>query len=217
MQDVVAQAGSARARGATTAEYVSSAASHVDVDVVLALNHVDTEYVCAEADETFSKVDANGDGKIELHEFQRYLAGSGYTPADIDRWFASLDAAPTDGVISPEEMRMGYLRYESATLRLALGLRASMDAQQPQHDPHDSRLQLADELFDVIDANGDGAISNRELRGHLQGTGYSLTTIDAIFKALDINNDNEVSREELRVGFARYEYSALRVTLGILP
>ena len=142
------------------------------------------------------------------------MAGSGYSEDDVSRWFMFLDSEPEDGFISPQELRTGFSRYESATLRLALGLAAGIDEARdvPAADP---RQQLADDLFDLVDMNRDGQLSNGELSKHLETKGYSLRTIESIFSALDVNNDGAISREELRSAFARYEYSAFRMALGI--
>ena len=59
------------------------------------------------------------------------------------------------------------------------------------------------------------AQSFRELGAHLKKRAYSQLTVDAIFAALDINSDGGIDRSELRGCFARYEYSALRLALGL--
>ena len=44
-----------------------------------------------------------------------------------------------------------------------------------------------------------------------------MVTIAQIFEILDVNIDGLISREEMRGGFMSYEYSALRLALGIKP
>ena len=73
----------------------------------------------------------------------------------------------------------------------------------------------ADEVFDAIDANGDGAISLEELRSHLAGSGYSPAAVQAMFDGLDTNGDGSVSRDELRAGFQRSSSATLRLALGL--
>jgi len=59
--------------------------------------------------------------------------------------------------------------------------------------------QLAAELFDEFDENGDGVISRREFIAmaeslpHEKGVGFSSN----IFNRFDANHDNVISREEL--------------------
>ena len=59
--------------------------------------------------------------------------------------------------------------------------------------------QMAAELFDVFDENGDGVISRREFKALVEsllnqsGVGFSSN----IFRKFDANHDNVISREEL--------------------
>ena len=73
----------------------------------------------------------------------------------------------------------------------------------------------ADEVFDAIDANSDGAISLEELRSHIAGSGYSPAAVQAMFDGLDTNGDRSVSRDELRAGFQRSSSATLRLALGL--
>eukprot|EP00966_Prymnesium_polylepis_P164712 3807811-Prymnesium_polylepis.1 len=57
---------------------------------------------------------------------------------------------------------------------------------------------VADTLFNVLDRNGDEAISKEELAAHLLLARYSEEAIQAIFDLLDVNQDGQVSRNELR-------------------
>ena len=72
---------------------------------------------------------------------------------------------------------------------------------------------LADAVFDIIDLDGDNEITVLELRKHLDGTGYSASSVDDIFRALDLNCNGAISREEMRAGFSRYSYKALALAL----
>ena len=56
------------------------------------------------------------------------------------------------------------------------------------HFPSIREVQ-SDEIFDLIDSNGDGAISLEELRAHLISLGYQPETIDSLFVELDHNSD----------------------------
>ena len=158
--------------------------SSVDVDLCLSLNEADAAQIAAEADAVFAVIDENGDGVITREELGRHMAGQFYTPDAMGRLFDSLDSN-ADGVISRQELREGFARHESASLRLALGLASTAschigDVAQPVSERRDA---LSDELFDVIDTNGDGKIDSREMQAHLLSTGYSTRTVDGIRRA----------------------------------
>lgn len=210
----------------------------VDVDLALSLSAADQDEVEAEANEVFDKIDENSDGYITRDELAQHLKGTGYSMRAIDGMFGSLDAND-DGKISRAEMQAAYKRYESSSLRLALGLAAGVAPKQETSGRSSSgaataaavsssaeapidaanvngRIQTADELFSLIDTNGDGEISLAELRAHLGDRGYASTTVDTIFSLLDVApKDGIISRDELRRCFETYEYSALRLALKI--
>eukprot|EP00554_Chaetoceros_debilis_P012898 CAMPEP_0194112548 /NCGR_PEP_ID=MMETSP0150-20130528/12382_1 /TAXON_ID=122233 /ORGANISM="Chaetoceros debilis, Strain MM31A-1" /LENGTH=312 /DNA_ID=CAMNT_0038802221 /DNA_START=57 /DNA_END=995 /DNA_ORIENTATION=+ len=71
-------------------------------------------------------------------------------------------------------------------------------------------------IFDTIDTNQDGGISNEELRTYLEGIGYSTECIRSLFTALDKNVDGVISREEMQFAFGNYELNALYKAFGFL-
>lgn len=75
---------------------------------------------------------------------------------------------------------------------------------------------LVDMVFDMIDANKDGGITNDELVDYLkQEVGVDNSSIRYLFTALDTNADGHVSREELQFAFANYETPALYRAFGL--
>ena len=62
----------------------------------------------------------------------------------------------------------------------------------------------ADEIFEEVDVNGDGAISTDELRGWLLTHGYTESAATEVFRSLDTDGNGELSQEEMRDGFFRY-------------
>ena len=186
----------------------------VDVDLCLSLNDADAETIIAEADSIFVAIDADGNGLISREELGEHLAGREHTPEAIDRLFALLDTNE-DGVISPQELRDAFGRYESANLRLSLGLPSPLASRvSPERRLDPSRVKLADELFKALDADDNNALSSHDFAAHLRGTGFSPQTISLIFNVFDFNQDGKISREEFRQGFARYDFSSLRLALG---
>lgn len=71
----------------------------------------------------------------------------------------------------------------------------------------------ADVVFSEIDANGDGSISNNELRDYLLSAGYAPASADKLFDLFDTDADGQLSLQELREAFARYEEPEARKEL----
>jgi len=86
---------------------------------------------------------------------------------------------------------------------------------QGQEMLEDLMFREADAIFDTIDVNNDGEISNDELRGHLEEKGYPSDSIRMLFTVVDKNADGAISREEMRFAFSNYEISALYRAFGL--
>lgn len=182
----------------------------------LSLTAADASIAAREANRIFDAIDANGDGELSLTELRGHLSGGSMMPSSVDRLFESLDTN-ADGVLSRAEFQQGFTLNESVGLRLALGLPQRQRPDQkalPIHE--DARRLLADDLFAVIDTDQKGEISSRALREHLEiMASYSLRTIDGIMNVLDVNQNGKIDQAEMRAAFQRYEYTALRLALGI--
>jgi len=74
---------------------------------------------------------------------------------------------------------------------------------------------MSDSIFDKIDTDKDGTISNDELQVHLEGIGYSNMSIRTLFATLDKNADGLISREEMRFAFTNYDIQALYEAFGV--
>ena len=53
-------------------------------------------------------------------------------------------------------------------------------------------------MFRSVDVNGDGEISQQELREYLGSAGYSAQQAGRIFGALDVNSDDSISQADSR-------------------
>ena len=153
--------------GAPSSRSLAVTTGAVDLDLCLSMSSVDAAQVAAEADEVFDAIDANGDGAISLEELRSHLAGdAGYSSAAVQAMFDGLDTNG-DRSVSRDELRAGFQRSSSATLRLALGLPSEVaPSGGAGDDARDGRSDLADELFDTIDSNGDGEIVSRATAHH---------------------------------------------------
>ena len=157
----------------------------------------------ADADAIFSVVDMNGDDVITFDELTAHLLDCGYSEDAVGAIFAALDE-DLSGTLSRDELRAGLVRHGS--LRDARGLGGDY-----YRSPADVRDD-ADAVFAMIDVDGDGSITNAELREHLRERGYADAAVDKIFATLDVNFDGGLSQEELRAAFARY----VRATAALL-
>jgi len=86
-------------------------------------------------------------------------------------------------------------------------------------DNEDSNLDMetinrdADAIFNIIDADGNGFISSKELIDHLSDAGYTEVVTKKIFSKMDKNNDGEISKEEFQKGLILL--AALRSAPGL--
>jgi len=210
-----------RSDGAVLFEQVPDIATFsADVPAASNTKENSTNDAYAEADSIFDTIDADQDGGISNIELRAHLVLLGYSRDSIRYLFNTLDA-DADGVITREEMRYAFANYESTALYMALGLGNDVtndafdDAVNRVRSNADAAYAEADTLFDAIDTNKDGGISNNELRAHLVLVGYSRDSIRYLFNTLDANLDGVISREEMRYAFANYESTALRMALGV--
>uniref|UniRef100_A0A7S3Q384 EF-hand domain-containing protein n=1 Tax=Chaetoceros debilis TaxID=122233 RepID=A0A7S3Q384_9STRA len=82
----------------------------------------------------------------------------------------------------------------------------------------DNNDSMADCIFDAIDTDEDGSVSNPELQEYLEniiGSIYDPKSIRLLFATLDQNADGCISREEMRFAFSNYDILALYDAFGI--
>lgn len=82
-----------------------------------------------------------------------------------------------------------------------------------------SEIDLLDEvnsIFDCIDTNGDGSITQDELKAHLvDEMGYSKKYTEYLFESIDTDSDGSISRDELRFAFYNFEALSMYMTFGL--
>ena len=167
----------------------------------------DVEQVYKDADAVFACIDTDGNGAITQEELVSHLTGSGYKEEAVEKIFSKLDTNK-DGALSKEELREGMVNY--SPLRKAPGF-GNYNAEFKEEIFAD-----ADALFDAIDQDQDGEVTDVELRIHLREfSQYSDKAITAIFSFLDLDADGGISRDEIRKAFV--SYSALRQAIGAGP
>merc|ERR1719187_532067 len=124
----------------------------------------------------FLKIDVDKDGKISRSEMAK--CGK-FNNQEVDAIFI-LGDVNGDGEIDLEEF-IG-LMCPSATAAVAMMTKAVRNINEAQ------------QLFRVLDKDGDGMISQEEMRNC--GQKFSAKEIDAIFALGDINNDGEIDVSE---------------------
>jgi len=166
------------------------------------------ESVHQDADVIFSIIDKDGNGYLTLEELTSHLKPAGYTEQVIQTIFTKIDYNK-DGQISRQEFQGGMVLF--AALQSAPGL-GNYNAQFEKEIHED-----ADQVFQSLDADGNGSIDVKELKDHLgrKFDGFSDAAIARIFLMLDFDGNKGIDKEELRDAFVRF--SALRQAIGEGP
>jgi Ca2+-binding EF-hand superfamily protein len=71
----------------------------------------------------------------------------------------------------------------------------------------------ADVIFSIIDVDGNGSVSLKEMTTHLTSAGYTKDVINKIFRKLDFDKDGTISRQEFQGGLVLF--TALRSAPGL--
>lgn len=78
-----------------------------------------------------------------------------------------------------------------------------------------ARFAEVDALFDSIDTNQDGGISNEELTANLEDIGYPAESIRLLFTVIDKNADGMISKAEMRYAWDHYDTDNLYKAFGV--
>jgi Ca2+-binding EF-hand superfamily protein len=135
----------------------------------------------------FSKIDANGDGKIGKDELTQMVAKGPQGGPSADDIMSKLD---TDGDSSISQSEF------------AAGDKANRQAHQgpPPMMAGMSNMSSADfvkQLFSDADTNSDGKISKDELSQVMANSSDGGSNVDNIMNSLDTNGDGTISQSEL--------------------
>ena len=77
-------------------------------------------------------------------------------------------------------------------------------------------LDEVDSIFDCVDKNGDGEITQEELKAHLvDEMGYSKKYTEYLFESIDTDSSGSISRDELRFAFYNFEALSMYMTFGM--
>ncbi|MFA0994502.1 MULTISPECIES: EF-hand domain-containing protein [Pseudomonas syringae group] len=127
-------------------------------------------------EELLAKLDTDGDGSISKDELSSALSSDskdGIT-VSLSKAFSDLDSNDDDSLDTDELAAMT----------------------PPPPPPMQPATDVADDLLNSLDSDGDGAISSAELSAGLTSAGSSASSSE-VFDALDTNKDGTVSLDEL--------------------
>lgn len=197
-------------------------------------------YLLEEVDSIFDCVDKNGDGEITLEELKSHLVDEmGYSKKYTEYLFESIDT-DSSGTISREELRFAFYNFEALSMYMTFGMGGSEVTKRQSfkklalgsgfEDNHKLLLDdLADLIFDMIDTDQSGEISQQELKEHFDKVTDKLATnsrdkatkqqaqeyVQTMFETLDTNEDGSICREEIRAAFEKYDFKLLARTFGL--
>merc|ERR1712113_62113 len=172
-------------RAAATSMMVRSNWAAIDDGAPLGLLEQDASAV-------FDMLDEDGSGVVSQEEMSSRLLACDYSQERIDNIFGKIDV---DGSkeIDLSEWQSAYIKYPS--LRTAPGLGGAL------------KLKLhaeADALFGMLDDDGNGTISDTELRDYLVDLGYASEFADTVLRSVDADKSGEIDNDELRLAFLKH-------------
>jgi Ca2+-binding EF-hand superfamily protein len=135
----------------------------------------------------FSKIDANGDGKVSKDELTQVMANASSGGSSVDDIMSALDTNG-DGSISQSEFAAGdkangQMQGGPPPMMAGMGNMSSAD--------------FVKQLFSDADTNSDGTISKDELTQVMANASSGGSSVDDIMSALDTNGDGVISESEL--------------------
>jgi len=120
----------------------------------------------------------------------------------------SSNALPQPQVSAPEFRRTMILSATDGS--------ASVDETPTTKQQDIYLLDEVDSIFDCVDKNGDGEITQEELKAHLvDEMGYTKEYTEYLFESIDTDSNGSISREELRFAFYNFEALSMYMTFGM--
>merc|ERR1719160_476878 len=143
--------------------------------------------------EAMKKLDASGDGQVDAAEMKKGLADAGLSPEEADEVLKNMDK-DGDGKLNPQELEAGLSGKAPAAAEAAAAAGAP---------PKEVAKQLLKERFaspkdalDAADKDGDGKLSEDEMKDALMASGASPLQAEQAMKDMDKNGDGKVDPEE---------------------
>jgi Ca2+-binding EF-hand superfamily protein len=155
----------------------------------------------------FKSVDSNKDGNISQAELEQAFSANGGTAQSADQLYKTLDPNGT-GSVNAQQFSTGLQSLLSSQTQAGL-IQAQADqttsASSSQPQGHGGHLK---QLFNSIDSNGDGSITQSELEKAVTGAGGTTQQADQLFSALDPNGTGSVSLQQFVSGMKQIHQAA---------
>ena len=169
-----------------------------------------SSYYAALNQQLFKSVDQNGDGSVSQAELEQTFANNGGTSQAADQLYAALDPNAT-GSVNAQQFSSGlqslFTSQTQGALIQAQSDATSAPASAAHHGAHHGGHRMQ-QLFDSIDSNGDGEVSQSELEQSFSAQGLPASQADQLFAALDPNGTGSVDEQQFASGMGALRHQA---------
>jgi Ca2+-binding EF-hand superfamily protein len=149
--------------------------------------------------ELVSSIDTNGDGTISQSEMEAYIESKGGTQAQADTLYSSL-GKNSEGNLTQAQL--------STDLQQA-GASSASRPHGHHHHHHSggssSANDVASQLMQAMDTNGDGTVSQSEFENFVTGLGGTTSEADTDFSALTTQNSGGVTANQFSNAITAFE------------
>ena len=160
-------------------------------------------------EKVFTKIDANGDDRIDKDELSAFLEQASSTSgvnssSDLDELFSVMDADGNGSITQQEASNaIGDIlkQLQGQMMNARIGGMGGMPPPPPMGPPPDT-AESDEEMFSSIDTNGDGYIDQTEISTMLESLSQNQDTISDgpdvadLLSRDDTDGDGQISQDE---------------------
>jgi Ca2+-binding EF-hand superfamily protein len=145
-----------------------------------------------------SAIDTDGDGSISQSELETYIQGKGGTQAQADALFTGLNPNGTTNLTQAQL---------SQDLQNAPAGRAHGHHHHHHQEQQASAGNVASQLMQAMDSNGDSSISQSEFENFVTSIGGTTSEADSDFSALSGQGSTGITTDQLTSAIAAFQSS----------
>lgn len=168
------------------------------VSSISGMGHFNASSLAQVKEKMFNMIDTNGDGKVDKSEMQKLLANAPKGSSSVEDIFSAVDS-DQDGTISKDEFgkalsELGKQMSGSgpSTMMQQMGAMGGFNLGIDQS----SATDMKEQIFNMIDTNGDGKISKDEMSQMQANAPAGRPSADEMFSKIDTNQDGSISKAE---------------------